>query len=212
MRKILMCLGIAAGLVLAGSPAEAATTVERGMSFEATLEECGEIITLSGTVAGIFTEQALGDSGFLLTFHFQPQGVTGTSSSRAIYHGTGLGRETIVVVPSGGVVDTFINRFHIVGTGGAPTFYVRETVHLTVTPSGEITASVDNFSLGVCRGRARATTRIRGAPPRAGRLVPLSRPGLRSDQAVPAAVARPVRGGEAGHPVGRTVFIMPMYL
>ena len=129
------------------SPAQAATTVERNIPLEATLEECDETITLSGTLIGIFTEQSLGSGGFLLTFHFSPQGVTGTSTSGATYQATGLTRETIVLVPSGGLSDTFINRFHIVGTGGAPTYYVRETVHLTVTPSGEITASVSNFSL-----------------------------------------------------------------
>ena len=147
MRKILMFLGIAAGLVLAATPAQAATTVEKGIPFEAVLEECGETITLSGTLIGIFTEQPLGNGGFLFTFHFQPQGVSGTSSSGATYHATGLTRGTTVLVPSGGLSDTFINRFHIVGTGGAPTYYVRETVHLTVTPTGEITASVSNFSL-----------------------------------------------------------------
>jgi hypothetical protein len=147
MRKILMFLGIAAGLVLGATPAQAATTIERDFPLEATVEACGETITLSGPLIGIFTEQSLGEGGFLVAFHFQPQGVSGTSSSGATYHATGLTRGTTVLVPSGGLSDTFINRFHIVGTGGAPTYYVRETVHLTMTPSGEITASVSNFSL-----------------------------------------------------------------
>ena len=49
-------------------------------------------------------------------------------------------------VPNGGLTDTSINRFHIVGTGGAPTYYVKDTVHLTVSRTGEIRASVDNAS------------------------------------------------------------------
>src|SRR5215207_339790 len=130
MRKILMVLGIAAGLVLPATPAQAATTVEKSIPFEATLEECGETITLSGTLIAIFTERPLGKRGFLFTFHFSPRGVTGTSSSGATYHATGLTRETFVIKPSGGLITTFINRFHIVGTGRAPTFYVRDTVHL----------------------------------------------------------------------------------
>src|SRR5215207_8410073 len=142
MRKILMVLGIAAGLVLAATPAQAATTVEKSIPFEATLEECGETITLSGTLIGIFTEQPLGTGGFLFTFQFNPQGVSGTSSSGATYHATGLTRETTVIIPSGGFSDTYINRFHIVGTGGAPTYYVSDTVHITVTPNGEVTADV----------------------------------------------------------------------
>jgi len=146
MRKLLLFMGLAIGLVLAAAPAEAATTIERNIPIQETFDACGETITLSGTLIGIFTEQPLPNGGFLITFHFQPQGVTGTSSSGVTYHATGLTRETIVTVPSGGLTDTFVNRFHIVGTGGAPTFYVKETLHLTVSATGEITASVDNFS------------------------------------------------------------------
>ena len=146
MKKLVLLIGLIAGLVLPAAAAQAATTIEKNIPFEATIDECGETITLSGTLIGIFTEQALPGGGFLVTFHFQPQGVTGTSSSGVVYHATGLTRETTVQVPSGGLTDTFINRFHIVGTGGAPTFYVKETVHLTVSPTGEIRASVDNAS------------------------------------------------------------------
>ena len=146
MRKLLLFVGVAVGLVLAATPAEAATTVERNIPLEATIDECGETITLSGTLIGIFTEQPLHNGGLLVTFHFQPHGVTGVSSSGVAYHATGLTRETLVIVPSGGLTDTFVNRFHIVGTRGAPTFYVKETLHLTVSATGEITASVDNFS------------------------------------------------------------------
>jgi hypothetical protein len=146
MKKLVLLIGLIAGLVLPAATAQAATTIEKNIPFEATIDECGETITLSGTLIGIFTEQALPGGGFLVTFHFQPQGVTGTSSSGVVYHATGLTRETTVQVPSGGLTDTFINRFHIVGTGGAPTYYVKDTVHLTVSPTGEIRASVDNAS------------------------------------------------------------------
>jgi hypothetical protein len=146
MRRLLLFVGLAVGLVMAAAPAEAATTVEKNIMFETTIDECGETITLSGTLIGIFTEQTLPNGGFLVTFHFQPQGVTGTSSSGVTYHATGLTRETTVVVPTGGLTDTFVNRYHIDGTGGAPTYYVKETVHVTISPTGEIIASVDNFS------------------------------------------------------------------
>jgi hypothetical protein len=83
----------------------------------------------------------------LLSFHFQPQGVSGTNSSGIPYHATGLTRETTVFVPSGGFTDTFINRFHIVGTRGAPTYYVKETAYITVTPSGDVAVFFDNLSV-----------------------------------------------------------------
>lgn len=147
MRKILMVLGIAAGLVLAAAPAQAETTVVRNIPLENTIYACGETITLSGSLIGVFTEQPLPDGGFLITSHYSEQGVTGTSSSGATYHATGLTRRTDIYAPSGGGNDFFIYRLNLVGTGGAPTYYVRVTLHVTVTPTGEITALVDNFSL-----------------------------------------------------------------
>jgi hypothetical protein len=148
MKKLALLVTLTAALVLPAATAQAATTVEK-IPFESTFDACGETITLSGTLVAILTERPLPGGGFLVTFHFQPQGVTGTSSSGAVYHATGLTRETTVQVPSGGLTDTFINRFHIVGTAGAPTFYVKETVHFTVSPTGEIRASVE-FSSEEC--------------------------------------------------------------
>jgi hypothetical protein len=140
-------VGVVVGLAIPVATARASTTVERNIPFDATIEGCGETITLSGTLLGVFTEQQLDGGGFLLTFHFQPQGVSGTNSSGIPYHATGLTRETTVLAPSGGFTDTFISRFHIVGTMGAPTYYVKETAHITVTPSGDVTVFFDNFSL-----------------------------------------------------------------
>jgi len=140
-------VGVVAGLAIPAATARASTTVEKNIPFEATIEGCGETITLSGHLLGVFTEQPLPGGGFLLTFHFQPQGVSGSNSSGIPYHATGLTRETTVFTPSGGFTDTFINRFHVVGTRGAPTYYVKETAHITVTPSGDVTVSFDNVSL-----------------------------------------------------------------
>ena len=95
-----MCLGV--GLALTVSPAEAATNFQRNVPFEATIDDCGETITLFGSLIATFTEQRLGGGGLLITSHFQPQGVRGSSSSGAIYHATGMTRTTEVYVSSGG--------------------------------------------------------------------------------------------------------------
>jgi hypothetical protein len=142
----LALVGLVVGLAVPVATAQATTTVEK-IPFEATVSGCGETITLSGTLLAVFTVQELGGGGLLLTSHFQPQGLRGTSSSGIPYHGTGLTRATTVVIPSGGYTDTFVNRFHIVGTRGAPTYYVKETAHITVTRSGDVTAAFYNFSL-----------------------------------------------------------------
>ena len=140
-------VGLVVGLAIPVATARATTTVEKDIPFDVTIEGCGETITLSGHLLGVFTEQQLDSGGLLLTFHFQPQGVSGSNSSGIPYHATGLTRETTVFVPSGGFTDTFINRFHIVGTMGAPTYDVKETAHITVTPSGDVAVAFDNFSL-----------------------------------------------------------------
>lgn len=139
------------GLVLVGlaipvAAANATTTVDT-IPFNATLDQCGETITLSGNLLAVLTVQELDDGGLLLTFNFHPQGVRGSSASGIPYHATGLTRETTVFMPSGGFTDTFINRFHIVGTMGAPTFDVTETAHITVTPNGDVAVEFDNFNL-----------------------------------------------------------------
>jgi hypothetical protein len=49
-------------------------------------------------------------------------------------------------VGSGGlpVAFTFVNQFHMVGTGGGVSFKVHETVHVTVNASGDVPADVTN--------------------------------------------------------------------
>lgn len=147
--RIRFALLVLVGVLATPAAASASTTVVKNIPFEATIEGCGQTISLSGTLLGIFTEQALDGDGLLLTFHFQPQGISGTSSTGVRYHATGLTRETTVIVPGGGLTDTYVNRFHIVGTAGAPTFYVKETAHITVTPTGRLAVSFARFSL-VC--------------------------------------------------------------
>ena len=68
MKKLVLLIGLIAGLVLPAATAQAATTIEKNIPFEATIDECGETILLSGTLIGIFTEQALPGGGFLVTF------------------------------------------------------------------------------------------------------------------------------------------------
>jgi hypothetical protein len=51
-----------------------------------------------------------------------------------------------VFSPPGGITSTFVNRFHIQATGGAQSFIVSETTHVTITPAGTVTVSFDNFS------------------------------------------------------------------
>jgi hypothetical protein len=146
MRKLAGAAVVAVALAAAASLAHAATTITRDIPFTADVV-CGETIHLDGTIMGVFTETATPSGGLIVSFHFQPQGLTGVGSvSGRTYHGTGLTRETTVFSPPGGFTDTFINRFHIVGTGGNASLYETTTAHVTVAPNGQITVSFDNSS------------------------------------------------------------------
>jgi hypothetical protein len=147
-RMLLVVIAIAAALVpMQASAASAATTVQHSIPFDTVVSACTEDIHLTGSLLFVGTETVSASGAFVFTFHFQPQHVVGVGlTSGATYHSTGLTRETTVLEPTGGFTDTYINRFHVVGTGGTPTYYVSETSHITVTASGDVRVAVDHFS------------------------------------------------------------------
>ncbi len=140
----LVTLGLV-GLVIP-SPAAGGTTRET-FPIDFTLTECGTTIHVTGDVLSIVTLTENASGGAVFALHLQPQNVSGTDELGRLYRGTGLTRDMSVATPPGGSTFTFINRFHIVGTMGAPTFSISETYHVTVTPSGQIVALVDNVSV-----------------------------------------------------------------
>jgi hypothetical protein len=146
-KKLLLIVASLAALGIAAPSAQATATIVQDIPFDETVVGCTEEIAVSGSLLGVFTETQSASGGFVISFHFQPQGVSGIGlTSGDMYRATGLTRETTVVTPAGGSSFTFVNQFNIVGTSGATTFDVREIAHITVTPTGAITASFDNFS------------------------------------------------------------------
>jgi hypothetical protein len=147
MRKLVaVFMPIIVALIIS-SPASAATTTVQTVPFETTIIGCdGSTINLSGRLLMTSTVEAIPSGGFIVAANFVPQNIQGTDEFGRLYLGTGLTRNISVVVPAGGHNFTYVNRFHIVGTMGAPTFYVKETLHFTVTPSGDVVANIDQFS------------------------------------------------------------------
>jgi hypothetical protein len=139
-----------AAVPLVFSPAAAAEITRETFPFDTTITDCGNTIHISGTVAATFHFVEKPNGGILSTAHFVPRQVRGTDEFGRRYVANGQTRSTFILTPRGGLVSTVINRFHIVGTRGAPTFYVKETFHVTVTPSGNLTADVAKFSVA-CR-------------------------------------------------------------
>lgn len=106
----------------------------------------GEFVSLSGSLHVLFVTTIDSRGGFHSKFHNQPQGITGTGfTTGAKYQGTGVTQGTF----NGkvGFENTFVNNFKIVGQGPGNNFMIHENFHVTVNANGEVTASVDNFSV-----------------------------------------------------------------
>ena len=142
----LVVLGMAGTGVFAAAPAQAAATVQQ-MPFNVITGGCTEDIQLSGTLLVVTSETQSPSGGLVTRYHFQPQGISGIGlTSGDMYRGTGTTLDVTVQNPAGGSEFTYVDRVRLVGTHGEPTFSVSVTEHVTVTPAGDITASVNNAS------------------------------------------------------------------
>ncbi len=151
MRRLFGVLAVTVVALFVPSSAEATTTTER-FPFDFVLtgaEACGEDIHISGTLLAVFTATDNGAGGFVVSYHFNPQGITGVGlSSGVIYQATGVTREVTTV--AAGTTDTYVNNFKIIGHGDTPNFLETDVFHITVNASGEITAVHDSSTV-VCR-------------------------------------------------------------
>jgi hypothetical protein len=148
-RLIILLVVVASGLLAATSASATAVTEKIPFDFVLAPEEaCGEAIHLSGTLLAEFSFTESSGGNVTIGFHFNPQGITGVGlTSGATYHATGETLGTTTVRATGGISDTFVNNFKIIGEGSAPNFLETEIVHLTVNAKGVVTASVEKSML-----------------------------------------------------------------
>jgi hypothetical protein len=120
----------------------------RSTSSSPRKKDAAEAIQLSGTLLAEFSFTETSGGNVEIGFHFNPQGITGVGlTSGATYHATGETLGTTTVRANGGISDTFVNNFKIIGEGSAQNFLETEIVHLTVNAKGEVTASVEKSML-----------------------------------------------------------------
>jgi hypothetical protein len=145
MKRLLVILGLVAGLALPLS-AHAATTVFRD-TIDATVTLCnGDPVHLTGPLLVTVTATTSSSGREILAIHFQPQGVTGTDLvTRTLFRGTGVTTD-VIVTSSSGITETFVNRFRIQATTGVQSYVVTNLFHVTVTPDGTVRVVVDAFS------------------------------------------------------------------
>jgi hypothetical protein len=106
----------------------------------------GEVVDLSGNLHVLLRTTLDGNGGFHTKYHFQPQGISGTGQTTGDkYQATGVTQEQF----NGKVGQefTYVNNFRIIGQGPGNNFLVHQLIHITVNANGEVTASVDNFSI-----------------------------------------------------------------
>ena len=105
----------------------------------------GELVDLTGDLLSVFyvTET---DEGLHLTFHVNPQGVTGTGATTGdIYRGTGVGQGSVRL--SGGAMEaTFVDNFKIIGPGPDNNLLIHGNFHVRISATGEFVVVADNFS------------------------------------------------------------------
>jgi hypothetical protein len=146
MKKLIVLMLVAAAFAV---PVSAhAETVTQIVDFNSFVTACnGDTIALSGQLLIVQTTTATPSGGFVVSVHFQPQGISGTDlQTGTAYRGTGVTRDIVVTTPAGGTTETFVNLFRVQATAGADSFIVSQLVHFTVSATGVLTASVDKSS------------------------------------------------------------------
>jgi hypothetical protein len=154
-RTIATLLAVAApalaGAAAAGAEATTVTTNEQVPVTVFAFVPCandgaGELVVLTGTLHVLTHVTTDAQGGLHVKQHFQPQGISGTGLTTGdTYHGTGVTQTAFNA--TAGTEQTSINNFRIIGQGPDNNYLVHATFHVTVTPSGDVTTIVDNFSV-----------------------------------------------------------------
>ena len=146
MRRLALPLLGALALALPAVSAASTTVQKDPLDIEVGLCN-GHTVHLTGTLLSTFSVTSTPSGGYSVASHFQPQGISGVDEQTGVrFQATGLTRDILVVTPATGIVETYVNRFHIQATRGEESYVFTETLHMTVTPAGSVSASFDNFS------------------------------------------------------------------
>jgi hypothetical protein len=150
-------LALTGAMVAATSAAAEATTVTTNTQFDVTFPVfvpcanagAGELVLLGGTQHALFHLTTDGRGGLHLKSTIQSQGISGTGLTTGDkYQGTGASQSETDI--TAGSEQTLVNSFKIIGQGPGSNLLVQQTTHLTVTPNGDLTAFVNDFSVD-CR-------------------------------------------------------------
>ena len=122
-------------------------------SGQAAIQACvGEAVNFVGTALLVFAETTRPDGSTLLDMvHVNPQGAVAIGASTGVrYRLVGGDSNQVITVPAGTLAATFEANLLAIGPGSANSFFAHILQHITITPSGNVTAFLDVFSVD-CR-------------------------------------------------------------
>jgi hypothetical protein len=149
--KFLAILGILLGFTTGAVNAQTESTKIVDMTWSVFIPCSGEFGELAVGTLNLHSTLHFNKDGVLTKSHNQPQGgeligeITGT-----VFNPTGVTQSMMdVFTENGATTYTYINNFHMVGTGGVQ-LRIKVRYHVTINANGDVTAEVDNSST-VCK-------------------------------------------------------------
>ena len=111
----------------------------------------GEIVNFSGVLHFIITETFDKDGGEHITNHLNTQGSQGIGATTgAHYRLIQVNNAEQNFRPPFPEEFTSVMNLKVVGTHGAPTFFIRMTVHFTRNANGDFTVNKSSFKASDC--------------------------------------------------------------
>ena len=106
----------------------------------------GESVFFSGTQHGVSVTTIDDTGSFHTELHFQPQGIRGEGlTTGTSYQWTGATQASF----NGqvGYENTFVSNYRLIGVGTSNNLLIHQTFHATVQPDGEVTITVDDYTV-----------------------------------------------------------------
>jgi hypothetical protein len=145
---MMACLGVC----LLAAPARADVVVNRSVPLNFSVfvpcaaSGAGESIDLTGDLHVRLAFSFSSSGGLHAQMEAQPQNLSGVGETSGLeYHATGVDQTSMNFHL--GMTSTFTSSFRITGPDADSSYLVHQSVHVTLNPSGSLTASADNFSV-----------------------------------------------------------------
>jgi hypothetical protein len=149
MTTIVLLAGMIAPLAMAEVTTNVKVPANMSVFVPCANGGAGEIVALTGELHVLVT-YTINKNTVSGKYHAQPQGISGAGLSTGdTYQATGVTQDQFSAQLNGGQYEeTYVNNFRIIGQGPDNNYLVHYTLHITINQNGDITADVENISVG----------------------------------------------------------------